>query len=134
MRRPGTYRILTALALGLTACAAAADDAATAIGGGLGGAGGAAIGQAIGGKSGAVVGGATGSVFGKSIDSGTGSATGAGSAPQGDKGSVTVVPGVQPRTVVTFRVSQDDDYCSNKPRHWIHPGKGYAKGHYKKNC
>ena len=63
-RQLGTYRFLTMLALAPTASAAAADDAATAIGGDLGGAGGAAIGQALGGKGGAVVGGAVGGAVG----------------------------------------------------------------------
>jgi hypothetical protein len=41
---------------------------------------------------------------------------------------------VQPRTVVTYRVYREDDHCDKKAKHWNHPGKGYAKGHDKKNC
>ena len=94
------------------------------------------MGQSVGGKSGSVVGagvgGAAGAVVGKNIDSGSGSAT--GTAPRVEKGSVTVVQGAPPRTVVTYHVYGDDDSCGKKSKHWNHPGKGYAKGHYKKNC
>jgi hypothetical protein len=53
----GTRKIVTAVTLALAALPAWADSTAkTAIGGGLGGAGGAAVGEALGGKTGAVVG------------------------------------------------------------------------------
>ncbi len=62
----GPRKIVAAVTLALAASPAWAGDstAKTAIGGGLGGAGGAAVGQALGGKTGAVVGGAAGGAVG----------------------------------------------------------------------
>jgi hypothetical protein len=61
-----TKKIVAAVALVVAASPAWAGDstAKTAIGGGLGGAGGAAVGGALGGKTGAVVGGAAGGAVG----------------------------------------------------------------------
>jgi hypothetical protein len=62
----GTIRIVAAVALAMGSGSAFAGDSAakTVVGGGLGGAGGAAVGGALGGKTGAVVGGAAGGAIG----------------------------------------------------------------------
>ena len=71
---------------------------------------------------GAGVGGATGAVVGKNVSSGP--------AP------TTTARGPDPRYnggyERGYRVDYDDDYCKKKKfKHKEHPGKGYAKGHYK---
>ena len=152
MRRSlAKQRILAALAVSLMASGAQAGDVETALGGGLGAAAGAAIGQSVskkngaviggavggatgaavgksvGGSSGAVVGagvgGATGAVVGKNISTSSGTAVGSSEAPHAPGGQVSYRGN---------RYDHDDD-CY-KWKHKKHPGKGWAKGHYKKKC
>jgi hypothetical protein len=98
------------------------------VGGAVGGGAGAAIGQSVGGKSGAVVGagvgGATGAVVGKNVSSNnTTPATTTARGPDTRYGG---------KSGREYRVEYDDDYCKKKKfKHKEHPGKGYAKGHYK---
>lgn len=173
-----THRILAALAVSLIASGAGADDASTALGGGLGAAAGAAIGQSVSKKNGAVVGGAiggavggavstegegqtgamvggavggaTGAAVGKSVGGSSGAVVGAGvggaagavvgknvstsstAGGTGSGGSTRVQ--VDPPVVGYSGPRYDDDGPCKKWKHKKHPGKGWAKGHYKKRC
>jgi hypothetical protein len=90
------------------------------VGGAVGGGAGAAIGQEVGGRNGAVVGaglgGAAGAVVGREIDS-DGKPLAAGTAA-----ARAPAPTVQ-------RVGVESDCGPRKNKK--HPGKGWAKGHYK---
>jgi len=159
-RMLGFNRILAVLALGLIATGAGADDASTALGGGLGAAAGAAIGQSVSKVGGAVstpgegqtgamvggaVGGATGAAVGKSVGGSSGAVVGAGVG--GAAGAVVgknvstssdnvSTSGEAPRGgSVTYRTGRydNDDDCGKWKRK-KHPGKGWAKGHYKNRC
>lgn len=108
------------------------------IGGAVGGGAGAAVGHSMGGGTGAVVGagagGAAGAVVGKNLATTSQSpapAAGAAAAPRANAGTVKVqgsVPGVN----VSYRAGDDyDEKCKRKHKGKDHPGKGWAKGHYK---
>jgi hypothetical protein len=98
------------------------------VGGAVGGGTGAAVGQTVGGSTGAVVGagvgGAAGGVIGREVDR---NSTSSGAA------SGTVTTQTRSATTVVQTIHVVDDDCGPK-RNRNHPGKGWAKGHYKKNC
>ena len=97
------------------------------VGGAVGGAAGAAVGKSVGGNSGAVVGagvgGAAGAVVGKSVSTSGSTVSASSEAPRAEGG---------PDTYRTGRYD-DDDHCG-KWKHKKHPGRGWAKGHYKHRC
>jgi hypothetical protein len=104
------------------------------VGGAVGGGAGAAVGHSMGGTTGAAVGagvgGAAGAVVGRNIsasDSKPQSASNSARAPAQPATTVSVnSPGV-------VRIVDDDCY-GPKQKHKNHPGKGWAKGHYKNRC
>ena len=75
--RSRVFAVLGMLLVTVVSPASRADDAKTAVGGGVGAAAGAAIGQSVGGKSGAIVGGAVGGAAGAAVSTKGSGQTGA---------------------------------------------------------
>jgi hypothetical protein len=99
------------------------------VGGAVGGGAGAAVGQSMGGTTGAIVGagvgGATGAVVGRNIQGNS------VPAPTGSATKTTVITTAAVRQPTLVVVD-----CNERWEKKGHPGKGWAKGHYKnkKGC